>query len=282
MRKQMLGSVLVALFLLVGCKPVTTFGGVPRAKVYRTIISLSPSTTELMSLTGIGLKGRTKACNFPPSYSSIEVVADLKPNYEKIATIKPDLILLDGDLYGAQEIEKLKQTGATVKIFDATNLEDHIKELYELGELVSGEVNINEYIIKLRKNIQASIGEAPPKKVTAVMVIPDASGHHMIAGTKSFQADEVRVSGATLVGPDSSKFEMLNPEWLLSQNPDWIIVAGEIKGINSDPRFSNLAAIKNKKIFGINQDICLRRGVRADKFIYGAHKIIMIGEGKPQ
>ena len=279
MRKQLLGSVIVALVLLSGCKPAATFGGVPRSKIFRSVISLSPSTTEVLALTGSPLQGRSKACNYPATVSQIDVVADLKPDYEKITAKKPDLILFDRDLYGPNEIEKLKQTGATLHPMGADTIEGHIKEMYELGEMLSGEVNINDYVIRVRKNVQASQGEKTPRPLTAVMVIPDPSGHHMIAGTKSFQADEVRVSGATLIGPDSNKFEMLNPEWLLSHNPDWVIIAGKIEPFKADTRFSNLDAIKKSKIFGIDQDICLRRGTRVDKFIYGAHKIIMLGEG---
>ena len=280
MRKQLLGSVFIALLFLVGCKQPVTFGGEPRTTVYRSVISLSPSTTELMALTGIPIRGRTKACDFPIQVRDVEVVADLKPNYELIASKKPDLILYDRDLYGSTEVEKLKQTGAKILPLGAYTVEGHIKELYELGNLLSGEATINDYVIRLRKNIQASLGDRPTRPITAIMVIPDSGGRHMLAGSKSFQADMVRISGATLLGPDSNKFESLNPEWVLSQNPDWIIVAGTSKEFLADTRFSGLSAVKNSKYFGIDQDVCLRRGMRVEKFIYGAHKMIMLGEGK--
>ncbi len=280
MRKQLLGSVFIALLFLVGCKQPVTFGGEPRTTVYRSVISLSPSTTELMALTGIPIRGRTKACDFPIQVRDVEVVANLKPNYELIASKKPDLILYDRDLYGSTEVEKLKQTGAKILPLGAYTVEGHIKEMYELGNLLSGEATINDYVIRLRKNIQASLGDRPTRPITAIMVIPDSGGRHMLAGSKSFQADMVRISGATLLGPDSNKFESLNPEWVLSQNPDWIIVAGTSKEFLADTRFSGLSAVKNSKYFGIDQDVCLRRGMRVEKFIYGAHKMIMLGEGK--
>jgi ABC-type Fe3+-hydroxamate transport system substrate-binding protein len=280
MRKQLLVSVSIALLLLVGCKAPTTFGGIARSKVYRSIISLSPSTTELIGLTGVPIRGRTNACNYPPNVGHVPVVADLKPNYEQITSIKPDLILLDRDLYGESEIQKLKATGSEIKIFGSDTVEGYIKEMYILGNLVSGESNINDYVVKVRKNVQASQGEAPPRAVTAVLVIPDSTGHHMIAGTKSFQADVVRIIGAKLLGPDSNKFESLNPEFLISQSPDYIIVAGDTKTFIADPRFSNLSAVKNLKIFGLNQDVALRRGSRVDQFIYEGHKLLMLGEEK--
>ena len=275
----MLVSVIVALFLVTGCQKVQKFGGKPRLKTYKSIITLSPSTTELMALTGVPIVGRTKACDFPASVTAVDVVADLKPNYEKIASKNPDLILLDRDLYGPIEVEKLKTPGVDVRVIGSDTVEGYIKELYELGGLLSGESTINDYVIKVRKNVEAAQGDKPPRPITAIMIVPDLGGRHLIAGSKSFQADEVRIVGPTLVGPDSNKFESLNPEWLISQNPDWIIIAGEKKDFLADTRFSNLSAVKKMKFFSMDPNICLRRGMRVDKFIYTAHKAIMLGEG---
>lgn len=280
MRKQLLGSVIIALLLLVGCKQPTPFGGKARTKVYKSIISLSPSTTELASITAVPIIGRTKACDYPTAVFRIDVYADLKPDYEKITKTKPDLIIMDRDLYGPSEIAKINQTGAVVKEFGADTVEGHIKDMYILGNLIGGESNVNDYVVKLRKNVEASLGDPPSRPLKAALVMPDPSGHHMIAGTKSFQADVVRIIGATLVGPDSRKFESMNPEFLLTQNPDWIIVAGESKTFLADARFKNLDAVKNLKVFGLDQDICIRRGARADLFIYNGHKLIMLGEEK--
>ena len=280
MRKQLLGSVILALLLLVGCKQLTPFGGKAREKVFKSIISLSPSTTELAGITGVPIVGRSRACDYPPAVVRVDVVADLKPNYEAITAKKPDLIILDRDLYGASEVAKLAETKAVIKQFGADTVEGHIKDMYILANMIAGESNVNDYVIKLRKNVEASLGDPPPRPLKAVLIIPDASGHHLIAGNKSFQADVVRIIGATLLGPDSNKFEPLNPEFLMTQNPDWIIVAGETKTFLADTRFNTLPAVKNLKIFGLNQDICLRKGSRADLFIYDGHKLLMLGEEK--
>ena len=276
MRKQLLGSVFIALLVLVGCKQPVHYGGVPRKAFFKSIVSLSPSTTEMVGLAGIMLIGRTQACNYPRSMSSVPVVADLKPDYEKITQIHPDLILLDRDLYGDSEIQKLKETKAVVKVVGSDTVEGYIKDFYTLGNLISGEANINEYIIRVRKQITASQGEKPGKELKAAFIIPDASGHHMIAGTKSFQADVVRIIGATPVGPDSNKFEMLNAEFLMTQNPDFIFIAGDEKRFLADTRFANLRAVKSKNILSLDQDIALRKGSRVDEFIYLGHKHLML------
>jgi hypothetical protein len=79
MRKHTVGFIALALVTLFGCSQPKTFGGVPRKVVYKTIVSLSPSATEVLSNSTIKLAGRTKADNYPITISSVPVYGDLKP-----------------------------------------------------------------------------------------------------------------------------------------------------------------------------------------------------------
>lgn len=272
MRKLLLSIPLLALLSLVGCKGPQTFGGTPRTKVYRAVISISPSTTELCSLFGVNLVGRSKADNYPPVVSNVATVADLKPDYEAITRLKPDLIMFDRDLYGTAEVEKLKATGAEIMQVGSDTVDAYEKELYTIANKLGGEMEVSSYLEKVHKQRQSSEGDKFATTPKAVMIIADASGHHMIAGVKSFQADLMKIFGATPIGPDSNKFEMLSPEFLISQNPDVIIVAGDEKPLIADTRFANLKAIKEKKYFSLDQDIVIRRGSRVDTCIYEGHK----------
>ena len=89
--------ILTLLLPLSGCadKPARL---ARRPKVYRKIISLSPGTSEIVAsdADATTLKGRTAACNFPQNMmASIPIVASIKPDYEKIQSLKPDMILYD-------------------------------------------------------------------------------------------------------------------------------------------------------------------------------------------
>lgn len=283
MRKGLLGVSLVAIMMMVGgCKQVQPFGGIPRKKVVTSAASLSPSTTELIALLGIKIVGRCKADNYPVSVSDAAIVADLKPNYEALARLKPDVIVLDKALYSDAEIQKVKAVSANtdVIVFDPHTLEDFYKEMYKMANIVGGEIPVAEYIQKIKKQQLSSLGEQlPPTK--AVLVIPDKSGYHMFVGAKSFQADLIKSMGATPIGPNSDKFETLNPEFLMSQNPDVIIVAGDLNTFTADKRFASLKAVKEQRMFGLPQDIILRRGCRVDSCIYEGHKALaLVTKGK--
>lgn len=276
MRKQLLGVVLLTLLALCGCKAPQQFGGVPRDKAYKAIISLSPSTTELLALFGVPLKGRSEACNYPVQVKSIPVMGSLKPDYEAINRFKPDLIVIDRDLYGDNEVKQLEATGGDVFRFGADSVDEFVKQLYVIGNKVGGEPSIMDYVEKINKQKRSSEGDPLAKPTRVVMLIPDASGHHMIAGGKSFQADLVRIMGGLPVGPDSNKFEALDAEYLVAQNPDVIMIAGDYRVFLKDTRFANLEAVKKLKIVGLDQDMLLRRGSRVDSCIYQGHKVLSL------
>ena len=269
-----------ALLLLAGCKTDPNIvAGTPRPKEYKTVISLSPSTSELLGATnkaGLLLKGRTRACNFPADVPQAPVVCDVKPDFEKIAKIHPDLILYDKDLFSDSDIAKLKTLGADMFILDATTLDKFEAEAASLASMVGGETPMSEYIDRVNKAVQTARASGDENKNTTVaMISPGKGGEHYIAGTDSFQAEEIRLAGAKPIGPKSSKFEVLSPETLLKDDPDFIVTGGDPTDFVKDSRFAGLKAVKTKgHVFGIKDDIAYRRGFRVDVFILNVYKQI--------
>lgn len=275
------------LVALAGCRKPD--GVVPVRRLPRTftnIISLSPSTTEVLvsNITVSGtLKGRTEACNYPPNVTnSIPVVASVKPDFEKIAALQPDMIVYDASLFSAADQEKIKSLGATTFGFTANSIEEFSVQLFELANLLGNPTGISSYVDKIQaEKAAAAASTGNPKRVA--VVLPGANGSNMIVGTKSFLADVVRAAGGEPVGPDSTEFVALNPETFVSLNPQTIIVPGspdDVKGalqILQDPRFKTVDAVKNREVRPILGDVLLRKGARVDKLINGVYRSITAG-----
>ncbi|MEI7576488.1 MAG: helical backbone metal receptor [Armatimonadota bacterium] len=276
MRRHLLGLLLLSSLSFTGCDKATTVSVPMRGERLQHIVSLSPGTTEILATIAVNFEGRTKACDFPDMVKSKPIYGDLKPDFEKITLDKIQLVVVDADLYSEEDKTKLKSTGAKIFEFKATTVSDLEKEMLTLGSLVGSETNIQVYVDRIRRERRAAEGDSPSPKPKAVLILPGSGGTHMIAGVKSFQADLLKIIGAEPVGPESSKFEMLTPEFLFQANPDVIIVAGEAKSFLADTRFSNLAAVKGLKIFGNKQDMWVRRGGRIDTLIEQAHKALML------
>ncbi|CAN5469254.1 N/A [soil metagenome] len=272
--------------LLAGCTTTATpVGGQPRPKRITSVVSLSPSTTELVTTinyTGI-LKGRTASDNYPKSVETVPVVASVKPDYEQIKTISPGLIVYDASLYNAGDIQKIKELGFDTFAIDANTIDDYTTELYKLGSLLAGETSVSDYIDRVLSSRSSAMGDAPSPKPKVAVILPGSGGEHYIAGTKSFVADVVRASGGEPVGPDADKFVPLSPESIVGQAPDTIVIgakadnaAAQVGLILNDARLRSLPAIVNKRIIPIDEDVLARRGSRVDKLIdnlrLGFHK----------
>lgn len=270
MRLRMLLTLIVIVFASWGCQPQERVGGKPNPVKINSFVSLSPSATEVVPgiLFSPLLKGRTESCDYPAYVTRAPVVMKgVKPNYDMIASIKPDLVLYDPSLFSEEDIAKLEQMKLRTMPIGGDTLEDYYKSLYRVAALLNGEIVIQEYIDKIRAARGVALASATePKQKVAIMISGDR-GDHMIAGTKSFVADAVRAAGGDVVGPDSNKFETLSVESLLGWAPNVVFVSGKAESILDDPRLKSLPAVQKKTVASVNSSVLLRRGGRVDKLI---------------
>ncbi len=284
----------LSLLLVFGCDaPPVTQGGKMRATPLKAVVSLSPSTTELVgsfNYSGV-LKGRTAADDFPVIAKSIPIVASVKPDYEKIAQIKPDLVVYDADLYNEQDVEKIKGMGFKTFVIDAKTVEAFVEQLYLLGAEIESETSANTYADKVLAARNSALGDAIEPKPKVAVVLAGDGAEHYIAGTQGFLADVVKSAGGEPVGPASDKFVALSPEAFIANNPDMIVVAfprvenkddesraNALKRVNiilNDKRFANVSAVQKKRIVPIDEDVLTRRGYRVDKLIDELHKRVV-------
>lgn len=268
----------LALGSVVGCKDQNAMVGGKKPK-YLRVVSLSPSTTELLGITGDNkvLVGRTAACNYPLGTTNIEIMTiGPKPDYELLALRKPDAIVYDKALYSDDDIAKIKQLKADVFEYNPHNLTEMRDQAAKLFGMTQVEIPGWSYLDRVNLEIEEAKKDpiTPAPSVAILMTSPGSNP--MIAGTNSFYADLIEKSGGKLVGPTGDKFVSVNPEELIKLNPDVIVTAGDPNGFDKDPRFASLKAIQGKRIFGIKSDVILRIGGRVDVAIKNIHKILKI------
>lgn len=261
--------------IVIGGKP----GPIPPEN--STVVSLSPSTTEIAVIATpyLRLIGKTKSCNWPPTAAGVPVVADVKPNYEKIAELAPTIILYDEGLFSAADVEKIKGLTKVTFAMKGDTVDEFCDQIFALGKATLQETDTSAYVDKIVAAKNASEAEPLNPKPKIAVVLVSESGQHMIAGAKSFQADVMRIAGGDPVGPDGKRFEPLNPEALVQWNPDCILIGAKAESVEKlagvllkDPRFASVSAIKNKKIVALDEDMVVRRGGRVDRFIEYVHK----------
>lgn len=274
LRKFCIVAAVVGL-VLAGCGSKETIPVYKPEKTYKSIISLSPGITEIAYLQcgADRLKGRTKSCNWPTGIERVPVVmSGTKPDLEAIAKVSPDLILYDPIMYSEADIQKLKDLKVELFAVKSGTIDEFKRSLSELGAKLHVETNVWEYIDKIDAAIAAAKGDASPNPAKVAVLMPGEGTEHYIAGTKSYQADLIRCSGAEPIGPDTDRMVPMNAETLVSLNPDIIVVAGKVDSVLSDPRLKTTNAIRNKKVIGVKQDLILRAGSRIDTLIQNLSK----------
>ncbi|HSG28098.1 MAG TPA: helical backbone metal receptor, partial [Candidatus Krumholzibacterium sp.] len=99
------------------------------------VVSLSPSTTEIMFDLGLGgtLVGVSRFCQLPEGFGDIEKMGGyLDPNYEKIASLRPDVVLLLPEQEGVGRY--LSRLGLGTLTIDNKKVEDILAGITKLGE----------------------------------------------------------------------------------------------------------------------------------------------------
>jgi len=273
------------LLLSVGCQPGD--GNAPlkvRKVTYRKIVSLSPSTSEIISQPfGLTLTGRSAADNFPENVvGKVPIMGGVKPDYEKLAEAQPDLIVYDGALYNDQDKAKMKALGAAVFIFDAHSVDDFRTQLYDLASLVGQETHAADYLQRIKIEINNAKAKPPTPTPKVAVIMPGTSGSNMIVGTDSFLSDLIRQIGAEPVGPAGPRFVPVNPEALVALNPDKIVVNGTAinhsgyDAFMKDPRFKTLKAVQNNAVTVIDSDVLLRTGARVDSLVKALYRAVSV------
>lgn len=264
--------VLIALFVG-GCSaeryPV---GGAFPEKIYTRIVSLSPSTTEIVGLLNQepNLIGRTAACNAPETIRDVPIVANVRPNIEKIVALQADLVLIDSQVANPQDLAKLKEHGIPVRVVTIRTVEDWIREITELGDLLMVQTVASREVDKVRAEILATKKDvlSPAPRVLIAMNAPQP----WVAGTESFQADVVRKAGGIPVGPSSDKFVSVTREQVLQYNPDVVFVPDDVQPFLGDPAWRATPAGKRGSIIALKGDILLRAGARVAPLIRTVHE----------
>lgn len=262
------------LLLLAGCQEQkANVGGKENPNPVGSIVSLSPNTTEVVAFynfDNLKLLGRTRADNFPETVASIPVVADVKPNYEAISQLKPDLVIYNPDLFSDADITKLKELGLRLFEFKSHSLTEYVESVQRYASAVGMETRYNDVLIKIEDMKSHNLATRPAKPLRGVVLTGSGNGDYMIAGLGTFQADVAENAGLEMLGPTSNKFERISIESLVAMNPEVIVTTEEgnmTDALLKDARLTSVSAIKKQYILGIKADILLRAGARVDMLV---------------
>ena len=224
----------------------------------RRIISLAPHVTELIYAVGAGaqLVGVDSASNYPASVKNLPRIGDYsRVNFERVAALKPNLVIGWASGNRAADIYKLKQMGMTVLLTDAHRLTDVARLLRLIGNVTehsgAGETSARAFEAGLAK-LRVRYRSTPTKRVfyqvwdKPLMTI---GGDHWIN-------DAITLCGGRNIFADlKAASPIVSLEAVVARMPEMIISGSDAPDMRAMwSRFSRLPAVQRRAIHQINAD----------------------------
>lgn len=232
------------------------------------VVSLAPSLTENVFAVGAGdkLVGVTSYCDYPAEANKVAKVGDtVNPNLETIVAQKPQLVLVTTASQIESFTQKMEDRGIAVFVTNPKNLEDVLRNLRQLGELLGTQEQAEKVVANLQNRISAI--ESRVKNEKAVRVFVQISPEPFTVGRDSFVTDLVRRAGGESVTKDvAESYPRISKETALASQPEAIILSagGAMGEGNNEPSeiFQASPAVKSNRVYKINGDFLARPGAR--------------------
>ncbi|WP_138204300.1 ABC transporter substrate-binding protein [Haloimpatiens lingqiaonensis] len=244
------------------------------------IVSLAPNITETIFALGKGdkLVGKTDYCDYPEASKKIESVGGLKnPNIEKIAQLKPDLVVASTH-FDKKVLQKLEALNIkTVVLYGKDNLDGAYSVIDKLGTILNAKEKSNEIVSSMKKKVESIKEKVKGKSTPSVYyVISYGKFGDYTAGGDTFINELIETAGGKNVASDVKGWQY-SIEKLIEKNPDIVICSKYFdakKGIENANGYKDLTAVKNNKLYEIDNNLLDRQGPRLADGLEELAKII--------
>ena len=233
----------------------------------KKIASMDAAHTEV--LFAIGAAGQVSAVDntsdCPTSVSTLPKLDAFTPSVEAITAQQPDLVFLaydPGDLAAS-----LKAAGINVILQPFPPSINAIYDDIELIGKATGHADDADALVTSMSDEVHNIEQSVAGK-TGPTVFHELDNTYFSVGEGSFVDDMYTILGAKNIGHGSGQAgPQLSSEAIIAANPDVIILADEEFGENAQtvaarPGWSNINAVKDHRVYGLDPDIVSREGPR--------------------
>jgi ABC-type Fe3+-hydroxamate transport system substrate-binding protein len=245
---------------------VDDFGDTVRVGAPATrIVSLNPTTTEILFAIGAGSKlvGRTKWDSWPDSAKYVPDVGDaLRPNVEAVLAKKPDLVLLYASNDNRTAARQLQASGVKVLAMKVDSIVEFERSTEVLG-ILTGER-------ERAKNVVDSVRATLERVRQATASLPKTSVFFhtwekpiITIGKDSFLNELVEIAGGRNVYADVAAVSpIVTMEDIVKRNPDVALVGPTTRTMMLESRnWQAVPAVKAKKVFAYDTMVVGRPSV---------------------
>jgi iron complex transport system substrate-binding protein len=237
----------------------------------KRIVSLAPNITEILFSLGLDeeIVGVSIHCNFPEkAKSKVRVGSYISLDFEKVTSLKPDLIIATGVGNTRDMVDRLGKLGFQTYVIYPKNFDDILKSIAHIGQVVNREKEARMIIEGMRKRSQRVIeltkGLPRPKVFIQIGDAPVVT-----VGKGSFADDLIRLAGGeNIAKKEKEVYPRFGMEEILKRSPEVIVISsmnpkGDYQKILQEwTRWKTIPAVKNGRIHLIDSDLLDRPSPR--------------------
>jgi iron complex transport system substrate-binding protein len=237
----------------------------------KKIVSLAPNITEILFSLGLDqeIVGVSIHCNFPEKVQSkVRVGSYISLDFEKIVSLKPDLIIATGAGNTRDMVERLERLGFPTYVIFPKNVEDVIRSVGHLSQLVGREKEGAEIIQEMKRRrervVELTLGLPRPRVFLQIGEAPIVT-----VGKNSFADDLIRLAGGdNVAGNEKEMYPRFGMEEILKRSPEVILISsmnprGNYQKVLQEwSRWKTIPAVKNGQIHLIDSDLIDRPSPR--------------------
>jgi len=250
-------------------------------------VSTAPSNTEILFALGLKNKivGITNYCNFPEETKNIEKIGEISPlNFEKIVSLKPDFILAYAG-FQLKEIPRLRELGLNAIVIEPLTLKETLKSIKMVATVCGVSEKGNALVESLFQRIDKIKTKTANIEISKRPKIFIGGIYETIwtPGEGTLFNELISLAGGRNIAAGLSGWTKISQEFIVKEDPDIIIIPigamnpeDELKikeNISQRPGWSNISAVKMKRIFVVNEDLFFRATPRLVDGLENLYKI---------
>lgn len=258
---------------------VATPGDEPAETAPERIVSMAPSTTEILFALGLGERvvGVTRYCDFPEAARELPAIGGyMDPAYERIVALEPDLVvLLDSHQRVRRDLEKLDLRTLAVPHHTIDEIHAAIRSIGAACGAEASAVALTDELRRRREVVRRAVeGRRRPRVLMCIGrdTASDELAGIYVAGHDGLYDSLIELAGGRNVYPQTNvSFPQVSAEGLIRLDPDVIVdLAGPFAAEDGPgratttpwERLSMVRAVRHGRVYTIPGTRALRPGPR--------------------
>ena len=249
----------------------------PQSTLPHRIVSLVPAVTEMLFAIGAGdaVVGVSSYDHYPPAVDSrTRVGALVDPDFERILSLRPDLVIV----YGTQNdlVNRLTRAGIAMFNYQHAGLADITQTMQQLGDRTGHSADARREVDRIEAGLTAIrrrvAGQSRPKTILVFEREPGALRGMFASGGIGFLHDMLETAGGANVFADAKRQNVqVSTEMLLASAPEVILEVRPSEGWSADrlarerdvwKTLASLPAVRANRIYIFDDDMYLVPGPR--------------------